>query len=120
LSGYLAPADVVWKKAVEELEAEQAAFDNEALTLAEAERESPYTADWLGKLIKQGKLPNAGRKNAPRVLRRHLREYALTGAVTLEKKPAPVGGDSPSPSPPRSASLDECRSQAVHSRARRG
>lgn len=44
----------------------------EALTLEEAARESGYTAEHLGKLLRVGTLPNAGRKNAPRILRRHL------------------------------------------------
>jgi hypothetical protein len=44
----------------------------EALTLEEAARESGYTSDHLGKLLRVGAIPNAGRKNAPRILRRHL------------------------------------------------
>jgi hypothetical protein len=45
---------------------------SEALTLELASRESGYTADHLGKLLRAGTIPNAGRKNAPRILRRHL------------------------------------------------
>lgn len=44
----------------------------EALTLDEAAVESGYTSDHLGKLLRAGTIPNAGRKNAPRILRRHL------------------------------------------------
>lgn len=44
----------------------------EALTLAAAARESGYSAEHLGKLLRTGTLPNSGRKNAPRILRRHL------------------------------------------------
>ena len=45
---------------------------SEALTLEEAARESGYTPDHLGRLLRSGAIPNAGRKNAPRILRRHL------------------------------------------------
>lgn len=44
----------------------------EALTLEDAARESGYTPEHLGKLVRIGTIPNAGRKNAPRILRRHL------------------------------------------------
>lgn len=39
------------------------------LTLAEAARESGYSADHLRRLIADGVVPNAGRKGAPRVRR---------------------------------------------------
>jgi hypothetical protein len=45
---------------------------SESLTLEEAARESGYTSDHLGKLLRSGTIPNAGRKNAPRILRSHL------------------------------------------------
>ncbi len=41
----------------------------EALTLQEAARESGYSADHLGRLVRDGKVPNAGRANAPRIRR---------------------------------------------------
>ena len=40
---------------------------DELVTLEEAGRQTGYTADHLGALIRQGKLQNYGRKNAPRV-----------------------------------------------------
>lgn len=46
--------------------------DDEPLTLAESARESGYSADYLGVLIRQGKIPNAGRPGAPRIFRRDL------------------------------------------------
>jgi hypothetical protein len=46
--------------------------DNEALTLRVAATLSGYTVDHLARLIRQGKLPNAGRKHAPRVRRADL------------------------------------------------
>jgi len=41
----------------------------EALTLAQAAEESGYSVDHLARLIRQGKLRNAGRPNAPLVRR---------------------------------------------------
>jgi len=46
--------------------------DEKPLTLADAARECGYNADSLGRLVREGKLPNAGRPNAPRILRRDL------------------------------------------------
>ena len=44
----------------------------EPLSLAEAARLSGYTADHIGRVVREGKLPNVGRKNAPRVRARDL------------------------------------------------
>ncbi len=45
---------------------------DELLTLAESSRESGYSVDHLGVLIRRGKIPNAGRAHAPRIRRRDL------------------------------------------------
>lgn len=45
---------------------------DDTLNLQEAARESGYSADHLGRLLRDGKLPNAGRANAPRIRRRDL------------------------------------------------
>jgi hypothetical protein len=50
----------------------------ETMSLTEAAERTGYSANHLGRLVRQGKLPNAGRKNAPRVRLRDL---------TLEVKP---------------------------------
>lgn len=42
---------------------------NELLPLRRAAAESGYTADHLGRLLREGKLANAGRANAPRIRR---------------------------------------------------
>jgi hypothetical protein len=46
--------------------------DEEVLTLRDAAALSGYTVDHLARLIRQGKLPNAGRNRAPRVRRRDI------------------------------------------------
>lgn len=43
---------------------------DEVLTLRDAAAVSGYTVDHLARLIRQGKIPNAGRRQAPRVRRR--------------------------------------------------
>ena len=48
------------------------AEDNELLTLTEAADESGYSADHLGRLIRDNVIPNAGRKNAPKIRRADL------------------------------------------------
>ena len=56
----------------DELEGALREYDRATLTLREAAAESGYSADHLGKLIRDGKLPNAGRRNAPRLRRQDL------------------------------------------------
>ena len=46
--------------------------DQESLNLQDAAEESGYSADHVGRLIRQGKIPNAGRPGAPRIARRDL------------------------------------------------
>jgi len=43
-----------------------------SLTLRQAALESGYSPDHLGRLVREGKIPNAGRPRAPRILRRDL------------------------------------------------
>ncbi len=66
------------------------AADSEALTLADAARESGYTPDHLGKLLRKGTIPNAGRKNAPRILRCHL-PYKPSALREAQEAPRLVG-----------------------------
>ena len=48
----------------DELEAGLRAHEHEALTLQEAAEESGYSRDHLGRLVREGKLSNAGAKRA--------------------------------------------------------
>jgi hypothetical protein len=45
---------------------------SEPLTLKQAARESGLSAEHLGRLVREGTIPNAGRWHAPRILRRDL------------------------------------------------
>ena len=45
---------------------------DELLTLDQASEESGYSAEHLGRLVRDSKIPNAGRPHAPRVRRRDL------------------------------------------------
>ena len=62
--------------------------DETTLTLTDAAKESGYSTDHLGRLVRDGKIPNAGRPGAPRVALRHLPRK--TGAATprLAAKPS--------------------------------
>ncbi len=44
----------------------------ETLNLQQAAEESGYSADHLGRLVREGTIPNAGRHGAPRIARRDL------------------------------------------------
>jgi hypothetical protein len=68
-TGPLAP---LYRKLAGELEAWDRDGANEALTLREAAQESGLSTDHLGRLIRDGRIPNAGRHGAPRVLRSDL------------------------------------------------
>ena len=62
----------LWKLAAVELEHVLKAQGDETLTLVEAAALSGYSVDHLEWLVKKGKLPNHGRKHAPRVRRADL------------------------------------------------
>jgi hypothetical protein len=55
-----------------ELEAALAAWDLSPLTITEASEHSGYSEDHLRRLVRQGQVPNAGRRNSPRILHRDL------------------------------------------------
>ena len=52
-----------------DLEASFVATSDEPLSLQEAAAESGYSADHLGRLIREGKLANVGRTHAPKIRR---------------------------------------------------
>jgi len=56
----------------DELEAAVSGMGDEQFTLEEAEQASGYTTDSLGRLIREGRIPNAGKSGTPRISRRNL------------------------------------------------
>ena len=66
------PPAVALERCAAELEDTIAERDETTFSLVEASRESGYSADHLGRLVRDGKIPNAGRPGAPRIARRHL------------------------------------------------
>jgi hypothetical protein len=60
------------ERAATVLEAALQRQDDDLLTLEQAAAESGYSADHLGRQLRLGKLPNAGRPNAPRLRRRDI------------------------------------------------
>lgn len=71
-----------------ELEAAVRDFEGEVLTLDEAARESGYSVDLLGRMVREGKLENAGRPGAPRIRRADL---PLKPAKARGRKSKPLG-----------------------------
>ena len=66
-----------------ELEATLRERDQTTLSLTEAARESGYSADHLGRLVRDGKIPNTGRPGAPRIARSHLPRKTQAPATPL-------------------------------------
>lgn len=62
----------VWELAAEELASAIREAGDEPLTLDEAARESGYSKRRLREMVAEGRVPNAGRKNAPRIRRADL------------------------------------------------
>jgi hypothetical protein len=58
--------------AADELEAILATQDGHLLSLQEASRLSGYSEDHLGRLIRERKIPNAGRRYSPKIRRADL------------------------------------------------
>lgn len=80
------------------LEARMEEARNVSLTLDQAAEESGYSRDHLGRLVREGEIPNAGESNAPRIRRRD-----------LPRKPGYRAGGTSGPKPV------ESRSQIVRS-----
>ena len=86
----------LWDIAAVELERAQALFAAETLSLTEAARVSGYTPDHLGSFVKRGKIPNAGRTNAPRIRRQDLppsKRPGGRGRPARPKSPVPSRHD---------------------------
>ncbi|MDE0475062.1 MAG: hypothetical protein OXI50_10910 [Gammaproteobacteria bacterium] len=83
------PATAI-ERCADDLEATLVERDETTLSLVEAARESGYSRDHLGRLVRDGKIPNAGRLNAPRIARRHLpRKAPAQAPLPLAEEPRP-------------------------------
>jgi len=69
----------LWMLAAVELERALKLFGAATLTVADAAQVTGYSPDYIRKQIAAGDLPNAGRKNAPRVLRADLKAKPQNG-----------------------------------------
>ncbi len=76
------------ERCADDLEDTLAERDETTLSLVEAARESGYSREHLGRLVRDGKIPNAGRPYAPRIARRHLPRKA-PAQVSLAEEPRP-------------------------------
>ncbi len=65
--------------------------DQAVLTLAEAAARSGYSTGHLGRLVRQGKIPNAGQPRSPRV--RVVDLPARPSAVVAERRPRKYDAD---------------------------
>ena len=81
------PPAVALESCAAELEATLTERDETTLSLTDAARESGYSADHLGRLVRDGKIPNAGRPGAPRIARKHLPRKIEAGTPRLAEKP---------------------------------
>lgn len=87
LRRYAPAAAEAFEECAEQLQRAQLARDNEELTLRQAAVESGFHEDALGKMVKEGRIPNAGKKGAPKILRRHVPKKPPSGKVA-EGKPS--------------------------------
>ena len=78
---------VVLDRCAEDLESTLRERDETTLSIVEAARESGYSADHLGRLVRDGKIPNAGRPGAPRIARVHLPRKAPAEPGPVDKPP---------------------------------
>jgi hypothetical protein len=78
----------LWILAAAELERALATVADETLSLVEAARISGFTADYLGHLVKTGKIKNVGRKGAPRIRRADLPQKNSDGPGRPRRRPS--------------------------------
>lgn len=82
----------LWERAATELERALKVLGEDALTLTEAAALCDYSADYLGTLVRNGKIPNIGRQNAPRIRRSDLPIKSTTAPGRPRQRRA-VDGD---------------------------
>lgn len=67
LAPYAEAAAEAFKACANDLRTVRKNLEEELLTLTEAAKATGYSRGHLGRLVRQGKIPNHGRKHAPRV-----------------------------------------------------
>lgn len=70
--GALVNAAALLEEVLADFDAVMAAEADNVLNLQQAARESGYSPEHLGRLVREGRIPNAGRPNAPRIRLRDL------------------------------------------------
>ena len=82
---------IAYEKCANRIEQAFKEEDNVLLNLQQAAEESGFSADHLGRLLREGMIPNAGRPGAPRIARRDLpiKSHSTVPGVAL----AAPGGD---------------------------
>ncbi len=63
---------VAYEKCADQLEAVLELETEATLSLQEASAESGYSPNHLGRMVREGKIPNAGRPRAPRIAQKDL------------------------------------------------
>lgn len=78
----------LWTLAADELEAVLRSAGEEGLTLSQAAKLSGLTPDYIGQLVREGKLKNVGRPGAPRVRRADLPAKSSRGRPSKAEAPS--------------------------------
>lgn len=69
LAPFSPAAAEAFRRAAQELRAALTQLEGEVITLEQAATESGYSREHLARAVRTGRIPNAGRKGAPRVRR---------------------------------------------------
>jgi len=75
--GALVNGAALLEEVLHDFDAATSDYQAQPLTLGNAARESGYSADYLGRLVREGRIPNAGRPNAPKIRRSDLPRKAI-------------------------------------------
>jgi hypothetical protein len=89
--GVLVPGDRVIEELLADLESVLRNEDTQPLTLTEASLLSGYSRDHLSRLVRTGKIPNAGLHHRPRIQRADLPRSANRLRVEADQAIVPIG-----------------------------
>jgi hypothetical protein len=76
--GALVNGAALLEEVLRDFEAATSDHQAQTLSLINAARESGYSPDYLGRLVREDRIPNAGRPNAPKIRRSDLPRKAST------------------------------------------